>query len=89
MQYIPQRAKDNEIQSFPIPPPPTAVVTSLYYVPIFTASPASQDSPLAYLLMVGVCFQILGACVGAVGCICCLIQVGGGFVALCKIQSTC
>ena len=75
------------MQSFPSLPPPAAVLTSLYFVPIFTSSPASQDAPLASLLVVGLCFQILWACVGTVGCICHLIQDGVGVVSLCTGQS--
>ena len=59
VQYIPQHAKDNKMQSFPSIPPPADVASFLSYVPICTASPESQDAPLAYLLVVGLCFQTL------------------------------
>ena len=89
MHYIPQRAKDNKMQSFPSLPPPTAVLRSLSYVPIFTASPASQYATLSSLLVVGLCFQTLLACVGEVGCICRLTQFGEGFVTMCTWQYLC
>ena len=75
------------MESFPSLPPPTAVLISLSYVSICTASPASQYAPLDSLLVVGICFQTLWEFVGAVGCICVLTQVGEGFVALCPEQS--
>ena len=75
------------MQSFPSLPPPAALLRSLSYVPICIASLASQDAPLFSLLVVGLCFQTLWACVGTVGCICRLTQVGEGVVALCPGQS--
>ena len=86
VQYVPQRAKDNKMQSFTSLLPPADVASFLYYVPIFIISPESQDTPLDSLLMVGICFQTLWACVGAVGCVCNLTQVGGGVVDLCPGQ---
>ena len=77
------------MQSFPSLPPPTDVISLLSYVPICTASPENQDAPLASLLVVGVCFQTLWACVGAAGFICRLTQVGEGVVVLCPGQSSC
>ena len=59
VQYITQHAKDNKMQSFPSLPPPAAVSSFLSYIPIFTASLASQDAPLASLLVTGLCFQTL------------------------------
>ena len=41
VQYIPQCAKDNKMQSFPSITPPADLLSSLSYVPIFTASPES------------------------------------------------
>ena len=88
MQYIPQRAKDNKIQSFPSLPPPDYVASFLSYVSIYIASPASQDAPLASLLVVGNYSQTLWACVEAVGYICPLTQVCGRVFALCPGQSS-
>ena len=59
VHYIPQRAKYNKMQSFTSLPPPDAVLSSLSYVPICTASPESQDVLLDSLLVVGICFQTL------------------------------
>ena len=76
------------MQSFTSLPPPAAVARFLSYVTIYIASLASQDATLASLLMVGIFFKTLWACVGVVGCICSLTQVGGGVVALCPRQSS-
>ena len=70
------------MKSFPSLPPPDDVASFISYVPICIASMASQDAPLASLLVVGLCFQTLWACVEMLGCICSLNQVGRGFVAL-------
>ena len=89
VQYIPQRTKYNKMQSFTSLPLSVAVESSLFYIPIFIASPDSHDTPLASLLVVGLCFQTLWECVVAVGCICRLTQVGGGVVALCPGKYFC
>ena len=88
VHYITQRAKDNKMQSFPSLSSPADVARFLSYLSIWIASPESQDEPLDSLLKVGLCFQTLWACVGAVGCISCLNQVSGGVVALCPGQSS-
>ena len=59
VQYVPQRAKDNKMQSFTSLLPPADVASFLYYVPIFIISPEIQDTPLDSLLVVGICFQTL------------------------------
>ena len=76
------------MQSFSSLPSPATVSIFLYYVPIYIASPASQDATLASLLVLGLCFQTLWACVGAVWCFYRFTQVGGGVVALCPGQSS-
>ena len=88
VQYIPQHTKENKMKSFPSLPLPAPILRSLSDVSICTSSPESQDEPLASLLVVGLCFQTLGSCVGVVGCICCLTQFGEGVVALCPDQSS-
>ena len=59
VHYIPKCTKDNKIQSCPSLSLPDSVFISLSYVFICTSSPASQDAPLAYLLVEGLFFKPL------------------------------
>ena len=84
VQYTAQLAKDNKIPSIL---PLTAVEIFPYDVPIYISSRTSHDAPPASLLVLGLCFQTLRACIEAVGCICRLTQVGEWVANLCSCKS--
>ena len=86
--YITQSAKYNKMTSFKSLPPLATVEIFLSYVPICIASPESQDALPASLLVVGLFFQTLWACVEAVRFICSMTHVSGSVVALCPGKSS-